>query len=128
VSVKDRWVVPREQVLNVPIECRCNGPGKPNSWSPIGAWLTPLLYWLAQEENWIRTCGSVSRCAVDCVGSPFSREKWDLSKSVSVSRTVAVCGPREVCMVLNHTWTERGKYVTYWSGFPMQGVHRFESP
>jgi hypothetical protein len=41
VSVKDRWVSPREQVLNVPIACRWYGPGKPSSWSPAGAWLTP---------------------------------------------------------------------------------------
>jgi hypothetical protein len=31
-------------------------------------------------------------------------------------------------MVMDHTRTERGKRVTCWSGFPMQGVHRFESP
>jgi hypothetical protein len=32
VSVKDRWVDPREQVLNIPIACRRYGPSKPNSW------------------------------------------------------------------------------------------------
>jgi hypothetical protein len=31
-------------------------------------------------------------------------------------------------MVLDHTQTERGKRVAYWSGYPLQGVHRFESP
>jgi hypothetical protein len=31
-------------------------------------------------------------------------------------------------MVLDHTQTERGKHVTCWSGVPLQGVHRFESP
>jgi hypothetical protein len=31
---------------------------------------------LAQERNWVRTRGSVSPCAVDCVRSPFSREQW----------------------------------------------------
>jgi hypothetical protein len=30
-------------------------------------------------------------------------------------------------MVLNHTWTERGKHVACWSSFPLQGVHQFES-
>jgi hypothetical protein len=29
VSVKDRSVGPREQVLNVPIACWCYGPSKP---------------------------------------------------------------------------------------------------
>jgi hypothetical protein len=37
-----------------------------------------------------------------------------------------MCGPREICMVLDHTWTERGKYVVCWSSFPLQGVHQFE--
>jgi hypothetical protein len=41
---------------------------------------------------------------------------------------VAICGPREIRMVMNHTWTKRGKRVACWSGFPLQGVHRFESP
>jgi hypothetical protein len=31
-------------------------------------------------------------------------------------------------MVIDHTWTERGKRVACWLGFPLQGVHRFESP
>jgi hypothetical protein len=31
-------------------------------------------------------------------------------------------------MVVDHTRTEREKRVACWSGFPLQGVHRFESP
>jgi hypothetical protein len=31
-------------------------------------------------------------------------------------------------MVVNHTRTERGKRVSCWLGFPLQGVYRFESP
>jgi hypothetical protein len=31
-------------------------------------------------------------------------------------------------MVLDHTRTERRKRVACWSGFPLQGVHRLESP
>jgi hypothetical protein len=70
--------------------------------------LCPLLYWLAQERSWVRTCGSVSRCAVDCVGNPFPREQWDLSKSVGVSRKVATYGdcPREA--YIGRTWTGVG--------------------
>jgi hypothetical protein len=30
-------------------------------------------------------------------------------------------------MVEGHTRTERGMSVAYWSGFPLQGVHQFES-
>jgi hypothetical protein len=47
--------------------------------------LRPLLHWLAQERSWVWTHGSVSRRAVDCVGRLFSREQWDLSKSIGVS-------------------------------------------
>jgi hypothetical protein len=38
--------------------------------------LPPLLQWLARERNWVRTHGSVSRRAIDCVGSHFSQEQW----------------------------------------------------
>jgi hypothetical protein len=34
-----------------------------------------LLHWLARERNWVQTHESVSRRAVDCVGSPFSHEQ-----------------------------------------------------
>jgi hypothetical protein len=54
--------------------------------------LHPLLHWLVQERSWVRTRGSVSRRVVDYVGSPFSRELWDLSKSVGASLKVATYG------------------------------------
>jgi hypothetical protein len=38
VSVKDQWVGPREQVLNVPITCGVYGPIKSSSLLSIGAW------------------------------------------------------------------------------------------
>jgi hypothetical protein len=41
VSVKDRWIGPCEQILNVPITCRCYEPGKPSSWLPIEGGFTP---------------------------------------------------------------------------------------
>jgi hypothetical protein len=56
--------------------------------------LRPLLHWLARERSWVWTHGSVNLHAVDCVGSPFSREQWDLSKYVSVSQNVAMYGDR----------------------------------
>jgi hypothetical protein len=31
-------------------------------------------------------------------------------------------------MVVDHTWTECGKRVACWLGFPLLGVHQFESP
>jgi hypothetical protein len=51
-----------------------------------------------------------------------------MSKSVGVSRMVDICGPCEIHIILDHTRTECGKRVTCWSGFPLQDVHRFESP
>jgi hypothetical protein len=39
----------------------------------------PTASRLAQERNWVWTCGSVDRRAVDCVESPFSREQWPCS-------------------------------------------------
>jgi hypothetical protein len=69
--------------------------------------LSPLLHWLAWERNWVWTHRSVSRRAVDCVGSPFSREQWDPSKSIGVSRKVAM-----------HPRTKRGMCVVCWLGFP----------
>jgi hypothetical protein len=36
--------------------------------------LPPLLQWLAQEKNCVRTYGLVSHRAVDCAESHFSRK------------------------------------------------------
>jgi hypothetical protein len=51
--------------------------------------LSLLLHWLAWERNWVRTCGLVSRRAVDCVRSHFSQEQWDPSKSADDSWKVS---------------------------------------
>jgi hypothetical protein len=32
------------------------------------------------------------------------------------------------CMVRDHMQIKRGGHMACWSGFPLQGVHRFESP
>jgi hypothetical protein len=40
---------------------------------------------------------------------------------------VDICAPRELRIVLDHTWTEYGNCVACWSGFPLQGLHCFES-
>jgi hypothetical protein len=90
--------------------------------------LPPLLQWLARERNWVRTHGSVSHRAEDCVESPFYQEQWLCPSLLITSRKIAICGPREICMVDGHTWTKRGKRMACWSSFPLQGVHHFESP
>jgi hypothetical protein len=56
----------------------------------------------------VQTCGSVSRRAVDCVGSPFSREQWDLSKYVGASRKVATYEDRPQEAYARRTWTGVG--------------------
>jgi hypothetical protein len=58
---------------------------------------------------------------------PFFSGEVTLSSAVDDMRMVVICGPREIRMVLEHTWIECEKRVTCWSGFPLQGVHRFES-
>jgi hypothetical protein len=62
------------------------------------------------------------------LGCGLCREQWLCPSLLMIMQNVAICGPREIRMVLDHTWIERGKHVTCWSGFPLQGVHRFESP
>jgi hypothetical protein len=70
--------------------------------------LRPLLHWLARETSWVWTRGLVSRHDGDYVRSPFSREQWDLSKSVGASRKVAtyVNHPQEA--YIRRTWTAVG--------------------
>jgi hypothetical protein len=41
VSVKDQWVDPHKQVLNVLITCWCYGPSKPSSLSRTDTLLKP---------------------------------------------------------------------------------------
>jgi hypothetical protein len=37
----DRWVAPREQVLNIPIVCQRYGPGNPSGQPPTEGGFTP---------------------------------------------------------------------------------------
>jgi hypothetical protein len=89
---------------------------------------SPLSHWLLWERNLVRTHGSDDRRAMDCVRSLSSRVQWIYLNLLTVVWKVAICGPREIRMVIDHTRTERGKCVACWPDFPLQGVHRFESP
>jgi hypothetical protein len=71
----------------------------------------PLHHWLLWERSWVWTRGSVSQRAVDYVGSTSSRVQWICSNLLTILWKIAICGPHEICIVLNHTWTERGKRV-----------------
>jgi hypothetical protein len=79
--------------------------------------LRPLLHWLAQEISWVWTRGSVSRRVVNCVGSPFSQEQWDLSKSICVSRKVATYGDRPQEAYTGRTRTGVGSIHVVLVGF-----------
>jgi hypothetical protein len=59
---------------------------------------------------------------------PFFSGAVDLFKSVDDCIKVTIRGLCEIHMVLDHMRTERGKRVVCWLGFPLQSVHRFESP
>jgi Cft2 family RNA processing exonuclease len=117
VSVKDRWVGPLEQVLNVHIVYQWYVSGKPSSMSAIDVCLSSLLHWLAQERNWVRTYGSVSRCAVDYVGSPFSEEQW-LCPTLSMTRErlprTGTARRKRMSSVHGLEWKA---YVSCWLGF-----------
>jgi hypothetical protein len=78
----------------------------------------PLLQWLVRERSWVRTRGSLSR-AEGYIGSPSSQEQWICSNLLTTMRNIAICGLREIHMVLDHMWTERGKHVVCWLGFPL---------
>jgi hypothetical protein len=62
VSVKDRWVSPCEQVLNVPIACRRYGSTKPSSRPLTDDWLCPHYFngCLRRETGYGPTDRSVS--------------------------------------------------------------------
>jgi hypothetical protein len=53
---------------------------------------------------------------------------WLLPFAYHLFTALAIRGPREIRMVEGHMRTEHGKRVACWSGFPLEGVHRFESP
>jgi hypothetical protein len=61
-------------------------------------------------------------------GALFSQEQWDLSKSVGASRKVATYGDRPQEAYAGRTWAGMGSVRVMLVGFPLQGVHQFESP
>jgi hypothetical protein len=56
--------------------------------------------------------------AMDCVGRPFSQEQWPCSTLLMTLWRVAICGLREIRMILDHTRTEHGKLVVLVGFFP----------
>jgi hypothetical protein len=82
VSIKDRWVGIREQVLNVPIACQRYRPDKPSSWLSIEAYIFPTASLAVMGEK----LGMDSRTGQSvCCGlgqEPFFSGVVDLFKSV----------------------------------------------
>jgi hypothetical protein len=82
VLVKDRWVGPCEQVLNVPIACWCYGPDKPSSCLSTEAYLFPTASLVVVGEKLgmdlrIRWSSSYGLCR-----EPFFSGVVDMYKSV----------------------------------------------
>jgi hypothetical protein len=128
MSVMDWWVSLREQVLNIPIACRCYGPSKPSSLMSIEGGFTPTALMASSWEK----LGTDPR-----IGQPsYYGLCWEPFFSGAVALSIVVNDftkgcyalPHEIHMDSNHTRTEHGMCVTCWSGFPLQGVHRFELP
>jgi hypothetical protein len=82
VSVKDRWVGRRKQVLNVLIACQRYGPGKPSSRLSTEAWLFPTasLTILAEKRGTDPWTGQLACCGL-CRKS-FFLGAVDLYKSI----------------------------------------------
>jgi hypothetical protein len=101
MSVKNWWVGPREQVLNVPIACWWYVPSKPSNLPSIDAWLCPHYFigWLRRETgygpmNWLASVLWI------VLGGPF----------------LGISGPAQLC-----GWLVKGCHVL---GLPVGSVHR----
>jgi hypothetical protein len=103
------------------------GPNKPSSMLSIDVGFHLLLHWLAWERNILWPMNYSARLGVApgalILGSRrihptllMTRERLPRTGTAHMKRTSGVCGLAwEAC-------------VLCWSGFPLQGVHQFESP
>jgi hypothetical protein len=100
VSVKDRWVGPREQVLNV--------TSKPSSRPLIDAWLCHHYFigWLRREAGYGPIDRSVARCGL--CREPFFLRAVGLLNSVDDSKKVATYGDCPQDAYTGRTWTGMG--------------------
>jgi hypothetical protein len=119
VSVKDRWIGPREQVLNELITCWCYGPNKPSSHPSTKGWFCPHCFngCIGRETGYGTMDQSVIILWIGLVAL-FSWEQWLCSTLLMTMWKVAICTPCEICMVEGHMWIEHGKCVACWSFSP----------
>jgi hypothetical protein len=126
VSVKDRWVGHVSKYWTYRSHADDMGPVSLVLYHQQELVLSTLLQWLCWERNWDGSRGPLS-WVERWSWEHFFSEAVHPSNPVEDSWKVDIHGPHEVRMVESHTWTEREKHVACWSGFPLQGVHRFES-
>jgi hypothetical protein len=118
VSVKDRWVSPHEQVLNIPIACRWYRLGKPTRRPSTQCWICPYCFigWPERETGYRLMDQSVGvLCIVS--GTLFLRSSGT-AQLCGRLRERLLCVAHEIRMVWDHTQTERGICVACWSDFP----------
>jgi hypothetical protein len=127
VLVKDRWIGPHEQVLNVPITYWYYGPSKPSSLTSTEGDFTLTASMVGLGEK-LGTDPQIGQLVMLWIGSRalFSQEQWLCPSLLTASRKVAICGPREIRMVDGHTRIECGKHVACCSGFPLAGCTSFQ--
>jgi hypothetical protein len=127
MSIKDRWVGPSEQVLNILIACQKYGPGKRSSQLSIEDYLfhTASVAVIGEKLGTDLWIGQSSCCGLGW--EPFFSGAVDLFKSID--------DYAKGCYTLT-TWDMygRGSYADRaWdvcgmlARFPLQGVHWFES-
>jgi hypothetical protein len=126
MSVKDRWVDPCEQVLNVLIACWWYVPSKSSNMPSTDAWLKRIISMAVLGEKLSRV-PRATQPGWEVESGVLFLGAVHPSNPVDDSWKVAIRGPREIRMVEGHTRTEREKRVTCWLGFPLHGVHWFES-
>jgi hypothetical protein len=94
------------------------GLNKPSSRLSIKVCLFSTASLVVVGESWVRTCGSVSWCGVDYVGSPSSQRQWICSNLLTTHERL----PRTRTAHRKRTPDVRGltweSYVSCWSGFP----------
>jgi hypothetical protein len=93
LSVKDRWVSLREQVLNILITCWWYGPMKPCSLPSTGVWLkcTTSMIVLGEKLRWVpwatQSGWEVESRALFLESSASVQPYWWLTKGCSMRTT-----------------------------------------
>jgi hypothetical protein len=105
------------------------GLSKPSSLSSTEAWLKPTASLAVRGEKLGGDPQIGQSTYWRCSGESLFLGSSGIRPNLSVTHErLLYVDHMRICMVEGHTWTEHGKHVACWSGFPLQGVHQFESP